>query len=155
MDWREGNIFFCFFARLSSHCTFLKCILQSAKTAMFAHQPLGNFSQSTADAFKGVSAHQNQTPSPLRHPKTYNLNHIAQRILPPNPQPPLPLILPPPRRPPYPPRTPGWRVERGCNTRRSSSSFFFTCIAPAAADGAAPCLSRVAGSYLSTLALNN
>lgn len=33
--------------------------------------------------------------------------------------------------------------------------FFFTCTAPAAADGVAPCLSCVAGSYLSTLALNN
>lgn len=122
MDWRERHIFFCFFSRLSSHCTFLKCILQSANTAMFAHQPLGNFCQSTADAFKGVSAHQNQTPSALCHSKTHNLNHIAQRILPPNPQPPLPLILPPVA---LPPRTPGWRVERGCNARRSSSSVFF------------------------------
>lgn len=67
---------------------------------MFAHQPLGNFCQSTAGVFKGVSAHQNKTPSLLRHSKTYNLNHIAQRILPPNPQPPLPLILLPPSLPP-------------------------------------------------------
>lgn len=80
-------------------------------------------------------------------PSLQILMNNAQRILPLYPQlaaPPRPFLLR---------RQVGVLSEAA--TREGRLCRFFTCVAPAAVDGAAPCLSRVAGSYLSTLALNN